>query len=458
MMTSIQTANSSPLQSREETLKQKRESDGARFRRALWFWHFWIGILIAPSFFVVSVTGLIYVFKPELELWWYADIAAAENSTVSDYWLKEEHAEAFQKGIDRVTAGVEEGWRPIGLELENGSGRLPALLFRSEERREGVLRLYFDPAEPKRVAAIPEPNLFTLSLDLHRRLMAGTLGRVLVELTTGWGIVTSLLGVAIWWPKSWKRLRGVFVPRLDGKPYVVWRDLHAIGGLLLGGLLVLIAGTGLLYSVAWGSLYHGVAFARGEYDLLLDPPKSEVSKGNNLAEEPKRISSINALHLGVQQGVPTERISIHFPHDSEGAYAIEGGGWWGPSVSSMVHIDAYSGEVLKVTRLKELGWMAQWTQWNYPLHVGSIGGVFTKIFWLFASCLFAFLPISGIVMCWLRKKPGVSVVPRYYEGLGNGAMLYFQIAIGIALPLVGISMLVILALRSALYSPTANRG
>jgi uncharacterized iron-regulated membrane protein len=40
---------------------------GAALYTAIWRWHFWAGLCVTPILLVVSITGLLYVFKEELE-------------------------------------------------------------------------------------------------------------------------------------------------------------------------------------------------------------------------------------------------------------------------------------------------------------------------------------------------------------------------------------------------------
>ena len=37
--------------------------------RAVWRWHFYAGLLCIPFVIVLSISGLIYLFKPQIEAW-----------------------------------------------------------------------------------------------------------------------------------------------------------------------------------------------------------------------------------------------------------------------------------------------------------------------------------------------------------------------------------------------------
>lgn len=37
--------------------------------RAIWRWHFYAGLFIIPMILILSVTGAMYLFKPQVERW-----------------------------------------------------------------------------------------------------------------------------------------------------------------------------------------------------------------------------------------------------------------------------------------------------------------------------------------------------------------------------------------------------
>ncbi|MEO0648883.1 MAG: PepSY domain-containing protein, partial [Cyanobacteria bacterium J06650_10] len=45
----------------------KTESPGNRFYRTVWRWHFYAGLFVVPFMLVLGTTGIIYLFKPQLD-------------------------------------------------------------------------------------------------------------------------------------------------------------------------------------------------------------------------------------------------------------------------------------------------------------------------------------------------------------------------------------------------------
>ena len=44
------------------------------FYNLAWRWHFYAGLFVIPFMILLSVTGIIYLFKPQLDAWMYADL------------------------------------------------------------------------------------------------------------------------------------------------------------------------------------------------------------------------------------------------------------------------------------------------------------------------------------------------------------------------------------------------
>jgi hypothetical protein len=73
----------------------------------------------------------------------------------------------------------------------------------------------------------------------------------------------------------------------------------------------------------------------------------------------------------------------------------------------------------------------------------SIGGLPTKIIWLIASIILATLPILGIAMWLARRKTGTLGAPNRPDISCPWWVMAIVIALGVLLPTVGISILVV---------------
>lgn len=57
------------------------------FYNLAWRWHFYAGLFVAPFMILLSLTGIIYLFKPQLDNLMYSDllnVAPAEHRLTAD--------------------------------------------------------------------------------------------------------------------------------------------------------------------------------------------------------------------------------------------------------------------------------------------------------------------------------------------------------------------------------------
>lgn len=395
--------------------------------RVVWRWHFWAGLLAGPVLIIASVTGALYLFKDEVQSLLYPHLlSATEGQTRLP----------LAQLVSEVQQELGDGWTASSIDINNQSGGVYAV--GATNNHHDHRHVYINASTGVVLGELPEHNFFSIVLGLHRRLYAGTPGRVLVELTTCWTVLLVLTGLWLWWPRNWGRLRAALTPRLSGKRYTALRDLHAIPGALAGPIAALVAVTGLLYSVVWGTTFLAAGYGSGSFDIVVNPPQSAPSD-----EMPLPVGPDAAYATATGLDIPTARVSIALPHAPQDAYAIKSGFAWGPSISSIVHVDQFTGEVIQHRTLAQLPVMAQWTQWNYPLHVGSVMGLTTKLVWLLVCLVLTAAPVTGVWMWLQRKKPGTSGLPRRHSVRLPRWLVVSILLLGVLLPLAGVSMLLV---------------
>ncbi|MEP1080322.1 PepSY domain-containing protein [Leptolyngbya sp. PL-A3] len=50
------------------------QSPGNRFYRTVWRWHFYAGLFVIPFMLILAITGIIYLFKPQLDAAMYRNL------------------------------------------------------------------------------------------------------------------------------------------------------------------------------------------------------------------------------------------------------------------------------------------------------------------------------------------------------------------------------------------------
>jgi uncharacterized iron-regulated membrane protein len=295
--------------------------------------------------------------------------------------------------------------------------------------------------DPYRGRFLGEPNLngfFEVVLRIHRQLFIGTTGRIIVELTTCWTLVLLITGVYLWWPRKRNRTWGVWLPRVRGGLYRALRDLHAVAGIYVAAIALTIAGTGMIYTFFWGQGYSYLAVKTGSYAVYYDPPQSK-------SPADAKAMPLDEIIRIARAGMPEAALTCILPRSPAGAHVIFASRPIGPTSDEMMVIDHATGEVLSHKSNSEFPVLGWWTTWNYPLHVGSVLGLPTKILWLLACLALMALPITGVWMWWQRRPKGTAGLPRRSEARVPRWLVGVICALGVLLPALGASLLLILA-------------
>jgi uncharacterized iron-regulated membrane protein len=169
-----------------------------------------------------------------------------------------------------------------------------------------------------------------------------------------------------------------------------------------------------------------------------------------------------AAPIGLDEAVATfDRLGLHrgyavnIPNAPTGVYT----GSVYPddlSMQRVVHLDQYSGEPLIDMSYADYGPLGRWLEWGINVHMGQQFGLVNQVVLLVACIAIIMLAVSACVMWWKRRPAGSLGVPpmpsdrRLFSGL-----LAILVIGGIAFPLVGLSLVVMLAL-DRVYVKTAK--
>jgi uncharacterized iron-regulated membrane protein len=389
--------------------------------RVVWRWHFYAGMIVAPALIVVAATGALYIFKDELEAILYPGVTYVEPAA---------DRVSYEQQLAVARANVPT---PVHIGLIQ--------VFANPKRATGIATAgekfqisYVDPYRGQYLGAIEQGGFF--DIVLNRQLFVGTTGRIVVELTTCWAIVLVVTGMYLWWPRKWNQLWGVWLPRLRRKPYVVLRDLHAVGGIYVAIIAILISLTGLIYTYAWGSGFQYAAQKTEAYDMFSKPMLCRSPP------DAKDLPSDRFIEIGHEK-MPGQTLNVWFPRVPNAVYMVFGSSDYGPSVHEMLFIDRATGEILAdrfISQAKPLYWLEKW---NYPLHVGSILGLTSKILWLVTCVVLMTLPVTGVWMWWQRRPTGRLGLPRRVVARRPRWLIATITATSILLPTLGLSVVVL---------------
>lgn len=452
------------MESRAETKKP----DEKKFYRAVWRWHFYAGLFVVPFMVILSVTGIIYLFKPQTDALMYRERMFVEVGQTA-------FAPANQlKTVETAYPNAKIlKFRP-NWEADRSS---EFDILTADERD---LKIFVNPYTNRVLGELDNKNnLQYYAFEIHGKLMAGRVGEWLIELAVCWALVLLVSGIYLWFPRQSSFVWGVLVPRLNLKnKRTFWRDIHAVVGFYGVLIVAFMIFTGLPWTDFWGK---NILRSQESYPLAnREKPKSIVpmsslnatggktipwaveemplansdtshlnhehhqetvnSEGGNISQNAaKPLNLTQILRIAKDNNAPEDSV-ISLPQKADGIYAITAFPN-DPANQTTIHIDQYSGAVLSDVRWKDYGLLPKTVEMGISLHEGKYFGLPNQLLMLFAALVVLVLAISGTVMWWQRrpaKRLGAPPMPENFP-LWKTAVAII-IVMSILFPLVGVSL------------------
>lgn len=412
-----------------ETTDNNASQTQPRLYRVIWRWHFYAGLIVLPVLIVVALTGALLVFREELERKFDAAMLTVEpQSQRMSYDAQLANAAQTAPSDARATAMVVRGDPTLATQFA----------FFTKDGRN--LNIFVNP-----YSGVVQGNyvygssIFDLMLFIHRRLVGGTIGRIVVELATSWGIILAITGLYLWWPRGRWKLTGVLLPSVRGKRYLVWRDWHVVPGFYVSLLAILVMATGLFYTMIFGRNYQKLMdVTKSNPPSQANPPKSVRQEGLS----PMPLSDIIAI---IERAQPEKEFYIDLPNKEDDSFYVYAGSSDHPSTLSQFYVDQYSGKVIGFGSWRQLTALHKIQLMSYPIHVGSLYGWPTKILALLACLVIIAMGVTGTAMWWVRRPAGKTGFPQKPKDAQPAKWLIAVICVlGVLMPAAGISMLAIL--------------
>lgn len=436
------------------------------FYNLAWRWHFYAGLLVAPVLILLAITGIIYLFKPQLDPLMYPhllQVQAQETALSADAQLARVRETYPSAIVDQYLPPASPDSSAQFVLQVNGA----------------TLDLFINPYTGQVLGTQHGLyNLQAIARALHGELMVGKVGDAVVELAAGWGIVLVVSGLYLWWPRG-SGGAGVFWPRLRSRGRAFWRDLHAVIGFWgsLGLLFMLL--TGMTWTGIWGKQYAEL-WNRFPTGMFSEVPLSDV-KARTLNDAARQTvpwalettpmpmsggahaehmghagadSGPAAPQVGLQAVVETaNRAGVHpgysitLPKTGTGVYTVAVFAD-DPRNDATLHVDQYTGQVLVDVRYAQYGLLARATELAVMLHEGKMFGLANQLIVLLVCLMVLLGSVSGLVIWWKRRPAKGLGVPPLRHGLPLWkTAVAVMIALGVAFPLVGASLLAVAALE-----------
>jgi len=419
------------------------------YRRLFWKWHLYAGLLGAPLLILIAVTGAILVFSPEID-----------HALRPDLWRIEPPGESRRAAQqDQSLLDVVRGRFPKSKILQYRQNDRPDKPYQFLLLTPGIAGLHdvwINPYSGEVVGERARETSFVRIVEqLHRRLLTGEIGSSIIELVTGWGIVLSLTGLFLWWPRTLRQLRqGLSVPTTGGAYKLNWRLHNALGG-WFAAVILLLALTGMVFSTFTGAMYgKAMSATGGTRNPLFQPPKSTV------IEEASRASLDPMLEQVRREAGPEGRFHVLLPGQPDGSVVFndlrhERPEWTRLGDFRIWAFDQYSGKLLQRSGWDDLHPMFRFRILSLVIHFGSIYGLPTKILAVAASLAMTVLAVSGVLIWWWKRQrhaaranrpaPQESAAPVIPAAPISRSLVALCIGVGLVFPTIGASYLFLAA-------------
>src|ERR1700712_76489 len=161
--------------------------------RLLWRWHFYAGLFVMPFLLVLAITGTLYCFQPQIEPLLYHDrmiVDARAEPRLSQEVL-----------LAKATAAEPRSATPATVVVNNDPRRSAEFVFKLESGTSESV--FIDPYSGAVLGRLSVENRLMKQIrNVHRGLLLGKTGEIVMELAGCWTLVMIATGVALWWPKE----------------------------------------------------------------------------------------------------------------------------------------------------------------------------------------------------------------------------------------------------------------
>ncbi|WP_439670964.1 PepSY-associated TM region [Cupriavidus necator] len=375
-----------------------------RLRVALVKLHLYIGLSLGLLFVLFGLTGMTIAWREELDAWLNPDLLVAsapmtEPVSPATVQAVTERLAAPPYGKPNLLMlpvhadGVFIAWYPVKGPDGVVPGRSRQVMVDPVTLAVKGERVWGEAGLSRRLSL---PTLF----HLHRYLLSGDTGKTITGVAGMLLLLTTLVGVAVWWPRM--KLRSVvqaFRITHGGSWSRFSYSLHRAGGILAAPVLAIIAFSGWYLNLPkWVTpMVAGV--------MTVTPPVKHVSAPAPAGARPLGAGEIMAA---AQARYPQAQVTrISFPRKPGDAFEIrlrQPGEVRKDTGATRLWLDAWSGKPLGMRDPQQAPAGDTLLNWLFPLHTGEAFGLPGRVFiTLFGLAPLAFA-VTGVLIWWKRRR------------------------------------------------------
>ena len=390
---------------------------------------------------VLSLSGLIYLFRAEVENSIYADrifVPIASLNLGKDAQRLQVQATAAEEILRQKEPG---SYTLESVQPPNSLDRTTQFIF-SSFGSENEVSVYVDPYTAKVTGTVDNSSRpSALALKDHGELFVGEIGDLILELAASWTVLLIGTGLFLWVPSA-RSLPRMLLPKFSAKGREFWKSLHGSVGLWISAFLLFFCITGLFWSGVWGAkivkpwntfpdvLWNNVP----KSDVTAKDLNSSFEKHIPWATEDTAVPVSSGHHVEISSSMSQDKLqgdsqtfewknsgvtlddvqkiannanmnvarSISIPKDVSGVFSVSAIAQ-SASQEKMLHIDQHSGNSLVSVGFDEYPLLAKGVSISIALHEGRQLGLINKWFVAFLCVLLLVICLSASVLWWKRR-------------------------------------------------------
>lgn len=371
--------------------------------------HLWLAVPFGIIVTLICFSGAMLVFEPEAVKVLRHDILYVDNPQHTALPV-----DILVKNVEKT---LPEDVKVTGVTMYSDP-ELACKVNLSKPRRAAV---YVDQYTGKVKGKYERPAFFDFMQRLHRWLLdsrddsGGVFwGRTIVGISTIVFVLVLLSGVVIWWPRTARVLRNSLKITTSKSRHLLWRSLHVAGGMYVLILLLVMALTGLTWSFTWYSKGFYALFGVNEVpksgavayaeQQAKDAAKAKKNTGKADDKDGKgdKTADVYAEWQEVYDTLRARNVKFDNITVSDGTADVAFGGLGNQRAADKYTFNPADGRITSVSLYADGDTSSKIRGWILSVHMGSWGGLFTRILWFIAALFGSTLPITGYYL-WIRR-------------------------------------------------------
>ena len=365
--------------------------------------HLWLSVPFGILITLICFSGAALVFEKEVMELCHREL----------YFVKKVEAAPLpmEQLMTKVAATLPDSVSVTGVNISSDPERAYQVTL-SKPRRASM---YVDQYTGEITGKYERAPFFNFMFRMHRWLLDSMKqdggifwGKMIVGTSTLMFVFVLISGVVVWWPRTRKALKNSLKIVANKGWRRFWYDLHVAGGMYALVFLLAMALTGLTWSFQWyrtgfyktfgvevqPSMGHGNAAAKG--GKRDGKPEGREGRG---AHRYSPYTNWQQVYEQLAEANPDyKQISV-----SDGSASVAVPRFGNQRGTDRYKFNPRNGEITETTLYKDLDNSGKIRGWIYSVHVGSWGGMLTRILTFVAALIGASLPLTGYYL-WIRKK------------------------------------------------------